>query len=338
LPGSAVVAGDPEDVLFLSAEDGMGDTLVPRLTVAGADLRRIHFPDLRDPGASPAVLPRQVPELEAQVEESGAGLVVIDPLMAHLAAGTNAHRDQDVRLALSPLASMATRTGVVVLIVRHLNKATGGPAIYRGGGSIGITGAARSVLLAAKDPDEEGAFVLASIKNNLGPPPAAIGYRIAGRDGAALIEWGEESRHTAETLLAVPDPERNSRLREAEQFLLQTLADGLEHEQPEVEEEAQAQGIKKRTLERARAQLGSAGKVISRKTGMNGGWVWSLASPKAAMPETWRSSSSQIEDPQRNPVNSGRNPSESEERHPEGRQEPLAVFPAGIGQDGRCQP
>ena len=78
--------------------------------------------------------------------------MVVDPLMAFLSGDTNSHKDQDVRRALAPLASVAQRTGAAVLIVRHLNKAGGGNTPYRGGGSLGIIGAARAGLVVAEDP------------------------------------------------------------------------------------------------------------------------------------------------------------------------------------------
>jgi hypothetical protein len=276
------VMREPEDVVIFSAEDGYADTIVPRLIAAGADLDRVHLFDKRDPATPPPTLPRDVPELEAMVGVKNVGLVVIDPLMAHLAAETNSHQDHHVRLALAPLAAMAERTGVAVLIIRHLNKAAGGPAIYRGGGSIGITAAARTVLLAAKDPDNNGVCVLAPVKCNLGPPPPAISYTLADRDGAAVVLWGGVSEHTAESLLATPEAEPGSRHAEAEAFLREALASGPRPER-DVQEEAHRVGIKLRTLRRARQQAG----VTSKRDGHRGAWVLSLPSGKAAIFKEW---------------------------------------------------
>jgi RecA-family ATPase len=98
------------------------------------------------------------------IERVSAGLVVIDPLVAFLPKNVDANKDQDVRRALAPLAVLAERTGAAVVVVRHLNKGTGGKALYRGGGSIGIIGAARSALLVAKDPQDDNQRVLAAQK------------------------------------------------------------------------------------------------------------------------------------------------------------------------------
>jgi RecA-family ATPase len=91
----------------------------------------------------PFVIPYDIPRLERAIKQVGAALVVIDPIMAFLSGDVNSNRDQDVRRALTPLKQMAERTGVAVILVRHLNKMPGGNPLYRGGGSIGIIGAFR---------------------------------------------------------------------------------------------------------------------------------------------------------------------------------------------------
>ena len=146
--------GEPAGVVIVSAEDGLADTIVPRLVAAGADLSRIvaldKVPD--DEGGHPFVIPDDMPFLERAIADAGARLVIIDPLMAFLSGSTNSHRDQDVRRALARVHDIAERAGAVLWVVRHLNKTTGGPAVYRGGGSIGIIGAARSGLLGGARP------------------------------------------------------------------------------------------------------------------------------------------------------------------------------------------
>ncbi len=151
--------GFPAGVVILSGEDGLADTIVPRLIAAGADLSRVvalaSCPDSEGDGEHPPVLPDDLPTIRAAIARVGAKLAIIDPLMAYLSDGTNSHKDQDIRRVLFRVAALAEETGAAVLVVRHLNKATGGVALYRGGGSIGIIGAARSGLLVAADPDDE---------------------------------------------------------------------------------------------------------------------------------------------------------------------------------------
>jgi hypothetical protein len=141
-------------VVLLTAEDGLADTVVPRLDAAGADRTKILALDAVGHGADrrPPVLPDDVSYLLEAAALVQAVLFVVDPIMAYLADTVNAHRDQDCRRALHPLALVAERCRAAVLVVRHLNKAMGGNPLYRGGGSIGIIGAARSGLLVARSP------------------------------------------------------------------------------------------------------------------------------------------------------------------------------------------
>jgi RecA-family ATPase len=128
------------DVILLSAEDEIGDTIRPRLEAAGADLNRVFvLPDVREEGEPPRPpeLPLDLDRLEAMVKDRAAALVVIDPLMAFLSGAIDAHRDQDVRRALASMAYMAARTGAAVVIVRHMNKSGGVNPLYRGGAASG---------------------------------------------------------------------------------------------------------------------------------------------------------------------------------------------------------
>jgi RecA-family ATPase len=136
----------------LSAEEGLRDTMRPRLDAAGANTERIvalsNVAEGRT-GERVISLTKDLAIIERAIERVGAGLVIIDPLMAFLSEKTDSHKDQDVRKALAPLATLAERKRAAVLIVRHLNKAAGGNTLYRDGGSIAIIDAARSGLVIA---------------------------------------------------------------------------------------------------------------------------------------------------------------------------------------------
>jgi hypothetical protein len=145
---------EPAGVVLLSAEDGLADTIRPRLDAAGADTSKIlslaTVPD-KDGHDRLLSIPEDLALIEKGIGRVGARLVVVDPLMAFLSNDTNSHRDQDVRRALAPLASLAERTGASVLVVRHLNKAAANNPLYRGGGSIGIIGAARMAFVVHRE-------------------------------------------------------------------------------------------------------------------------------------------------------------------------------------------
>ncbi len=276
------VTGEARPVVLLAVEDGLADTIVPRLRAAGADLDLVHVENLAGEGAIPAVLPGDVPRIEALVRQHGAAVVVVDPVLAYVDSQLNSYRDQDTRRALAPLAAMAARTGCTVVLVRHLNKSTGGTALYRGAASIAFAGVARVVLLAGKDPERPGAFVLAPVKNSLGRPPASLAYTIGERDGVAVIEWGGESQHGADALVAPAEPEERGAVDEAADFLCAALAEGPRPVRDVLTEAAEA-GIKEHTLRRAKRQL----KVESVKGG-KGGWAWTL--PKGSITPGWPSS------------------------------------------------
>jgi AAA domain/Bifunctional DNA primase/polymerase, N-terminal len=199
--------------VLLSAEDDLAATVRPRLHAAGADVQRVLAVQtvLAYDAATGQdyergfALPGDIPLLAAAIGAVEAKLLVIDPLMAYLDGRVNSWRDQDVRAALAPLARLAEQTGVAVVILRHLTKGGSTNALYRGGGSIGIIGAARSGLLVARAPEEpEHERILASSKSNLGPPLPALRYRIAPRtpDGdVPAVEWLGPCDYTAATLL-----------------------------------------------------------------------------------------------------------------------------------------
>jgi len=267
-------------VVLLSAEDGLADTLRPRLAAAGADLARVHaFDSLPETGLP--TIPEGLDRIEAAISGTGALLVVIDPLMALLCGQVNAHRDQDVRRALAPLAALADRTGAAVLVVRHLNKAPGSNALYRGGGSIGIAGAARSVLLVARDPEDEERRVLAPVKSNLGPLAPSLGFRLRPdpSTGAVAIEWVGRRDVSATALLAVPlEGDERSSAEEARDFLRDLLTRGP-CTAKEANRAAREAGISENRLERARQSL----RIRPRRQGFGPGaqYLWELPSDHA---------------------------------------------------------
>lgn len=279
-------------VMILTAEDGLGDTVRPRLDAAGAAVGRVvaweSVPVFNDEGLPnglrPPSIPRDLDALEALIEARCVVLVVVDVLNAYLGADVDGHKDQDVRRALMPLAKMAERTGAAVVVIRHLNKSAGGPAIYRGGGSIGIGAAARSILLVAHDPDDESRCrrVLASQGTNVAEMPEALAYALVATQehDCARVDWLGISEHNAGSLLAATNDEERSAFSEACVFLGDVLADGPV-EARDVERQAEEAAVHRRTLQRAKKAL----RVRSTKVGNGGPWVWALPVASEAGPQ-----------------------------------------------------
>lgn len=276
-------------VVICSAEDGLADTIRPRFDAAGGDPSKAvalsTVPDSEGNGRQ-LTIPDDLGAIEAAIGRVGALLVVVDPLMAFLPGTTDSYKDQHIRRALAPLARLAEGTGVAVVVVRHLNKSQGGNALYRGGGSIGIVGAARSGLLVAKHPEDEGRRVLAPIKSNLAAPARSLVFGLDAADnGAVGVTWQGESSLNAEALLsAPPDTEERSALTEAQGFLRGVLAEGPKPA-AEVRREADSEGHSKRTLDRARHSLEVASERRGEPGRRGGGtWYWRLPSVKGANP------------------------------------------------------
>lgn len=188
--------GEPFCTVIVTGEDDPADTILPRLLAAGGDPARVYIqPDL--------ALPDQIDALEAILRQTGAKLLVVDPIMAHLDQHVRTNNDQSVRLALKPLQALAARLDVAVVILRHLNKKSGDSAINRGGGSIGFGGLARAVFACGRDPLDRTLFVMAPVKVSVAKEPPSLAYRLTAPDdyGAAHIEWAGESPHDAEALI-----------------------------------------------------------------------------------------------------------------------------------------
>jgi hypothetical protein len=268
-PDGQAGPGGPAATLLVSCEDGLDDTVLPRLVDLGADPRLIRGYQGERRDGRPHRLPRlpdDLPLLEAAVREADARLVIIDPLMAFLGGSVNSISDQSVRSVLTPLAALAESTGACILFVRHLNKTNGKQAVYRGGGSIGIVAAMRTAMLIARHPHDRDQRVLAMVKCNLGPEPASLSFRLAaGPAGTGtVVQWLGQVDLLANDLVGdtkdVIDPK---------DWLRDALAAGP-RPAAELMDEARGLGISLRTLERAKARLG----IVSRKKTGAGGWFW----------------------------------------------------------------
>jgi hypothetical protein len=272
---------EPAGVVLLSAEDGLANTIRPRLDAAGADTSRIlALATVPDENGHDRLLsiPEDIPIIEKGIRRVGASLLIVDPLMAFMSSNTNSHKDQDVRRMLAPFAGLAERTRASVLVVRHLNKAAANNPLYRGGGSIGIIGAARMAFVVGKDSKDENRRVLASTKNNLAMPPKSLVFGLEeAESGSVRVNWLGQSEVSAKDLLATPQDQEHADARsEAVEFLNEVLADGPVAAS-QVKEEAEDTGISERTLARAKKTLG----VISYREGETGSrgkgqWLWKL--------------------------------------------------------------
>lgn len=258
---------EPGTAIYLTGEDGLADTLRPRLDAAGADVDRVYaLTGAIIAGKESGVTLSDLAVFNKVFSEIRPKLVVIDPLQAYLGADVDLHRANEVRPILAGLSKLAEAHGAAILLIRHLGKGQQAHAIYRGLGSIDIAAAARSILLAGKDPGDEANRVLAHVKSSLAPAGPSLCYSL-GPNG---FLWGGISQVTPEQLLAPPrDEEEKDRLAEAVEFLKEELADGPQPSS-EIFKAAKKAGIAIPTLRRAQKKIG----IAARKTGE--GWIWSM--------------------------------------------------------------
>lgn len=248
-------------VLFQTAEDGVADTLKPRLEAAGADFNHLFFIN-----ESEQALTFDDERLRQALQTIRPKLVIFDPIQGFLGADVDMHRANEIRPIMSRLGGLASEFHCSILLIGHQNKAAGGKSIYRGLGSIDLPAAARSILTVAEVPDIKNRRAICHIKSSLAAAGDPVLFDLDPEQG---FQWVGLSDMTTDEIL-FPDVEREAPERnEAEEFLREVLADGAMLSN-EVFAEAKAVGIAKRTLERAKKGAG----VKSFKE--NGFWYFKL--------------------------------------------------------------
>ncbi len=271
----------PESAVVLNCDDGLRDTVRPRLERALADLERVVA--LAGPAGRNGITLADVDMLESGLAKVRPALVVVDPVQGFL-GGVNSHRAEEVRPVLAALGDLAERYRTAFLCVRHLRKSGAGHALYRGMGSIDFAAAARSVLLAGEKPDDPAQKAIVHLKSSLAPKGASVGYAL--HDGG--LEWAGTSELTAQELLR-PEAsvEDRTALGEAKEFLLTTLADGPK---PfgDLRKQARAAGVAYGTLRRAKLDLGVKSERGSTGNQGAGVWAWSLNDGHEGQPDTAR--------------------------------------------------
>ena len=270
------------DVLMLSAEDGLADTIRPRLDRLDGDPVRVHVLAAICHGASerPFSLDRDLAGLESALDDTGAILLVIDPITAYLGTA-DSYKDADVRALLAPLVRLAEVRRIAVLVVMHLRKGREGNALQRLSGSIGFGAAARIVLGIGKDEHDPDRRLFAGVKSNLGKLAPTFAFRIVTDNDAAVLQWEpEEVEGIDGERLLTAGPVNHDEHDTAAEFFDAELPAGSERAQRELMKLAGDYGLSRSTLHRWKRRLG----VETRKVGFRGGWTWY----RAAMDRRWK--------------------------------------------------
>ncbi len=239
---------DPINVIYQTAEDGLGDTIKPRLQEAGADLDRVLTID--DSMTDPITLTDE--RIEKAIKQTNAKLVIIDPIQAFLGADVDMNRANEVRPLLRKLGEVAERTDCAIVLIGHLNKASGQQSGYRNLGSIDFRAAARSVLVVGKSKDDPNIRILAHDKSSLAPAGASLAFALGDEDG---FRWLGVYEITADELLAGIE-KKESKTQEARDLIRNMLSGGKEVLSSQLDKAALERGISTRTLRDAKKELG----------------------------------------------------------------------------------
>jgi len=260
----------PVDVEYLSCENSPAHVLRPRFDSLGGNPARFHI--LRGsvtsngngkPKTHGSVKLSDLPLLETSLAQTGAKLLIVDPIQSYLGAEVDAHRSNETRPVLDGLARLAEERGACILLVRHFAKSQTGRAIHRGLGSIDLTGAVRTELHAG---EVDGQRAMVAAKSNLGQLGESLGYVIE-TDGS--FRWTGKSDLTANDLQGAESTrEERTDLEEACDYLVEALAGGP----CKVKELEAGTEVHERTLRRAAKKIS----VKRSRDGENGPWLWAL--------------------------------------------------------------
>ena len=237
----------PFQVIYQTAEDGLGDTVKPRLMEAEADLDRVLVID-----ESKQELSLSDERIEKAIRQNGARLIILDPIQAYVGEKTDMNKANEIRPIFRRLAEVAERTACAVILIGHLNKAAGGQSAYRGLGSIDFRAAARSVLLIGRVKREPNIRVIVHDKSSLAPEGKPMAFCLDPETG---FEWVGEYDITADELLSGAGGNTATKTEQAETLILDLLADENEMTSEEVMKAAAEVGISERTLKTARRNL-----------------------------------------------------------------------------------
>lgn len=256
---------EPIHIIYQTAEDGIEDTIKPRLEKAGADCSMIRVIDETDKELS-----MTDDRLEQAIIETKARLIILDPIQAYIGATVDMHRANEIRPVLKHLGIIAEKHNCAIMLIGHMNKASGSKSTYRGLGSIDIQATARSVLLVARLRDKPNIRIMAHDKSSLAPAGDAIGFEMTEDNGMVCIGPYDI---TIDELLSGNEGRGKKKLDIAENFIKEYFGSNKVIPSNEIMMEAAKRSIKRNTLLSAKKKLG----ITSDKEKAEDGtiyWTW----------------------------------------------------------------
>ena len=239
---------EPFNVIYQTAEDGMGDTIKPRLIEAGADLSRVMVIDDTE-----EALTLSDDRIEKAVRQNRVRLVIIDPVQAFIGADVDMNRANEVRPVFRKLGMIAEKTGCAIVLIGHLNKSSGTQSTYRGLGSIDIMAAVRSLIFIGKVRKDPTTRVLIHEKSSLAPPGETMAFKLGDEEG---FRWVGAYEISADELLDGKEGKATeTKLERGAKLIRELLADKKEISIRELDEKAKEQGISGRTMRDVRSRM-----------------------------------------------------------------------------------
>lgn len=254
----------PFNVIYQSAEDGLEDTIKPRLTEAGADQERVI--NIREDKKSLHLLDSRI---EKAILQCDAKLLILDPLQGYLGERIDMNRANEIREVMKAIGQVAQRTGCAIVLVGHLNKATGMSSAYRGLGSIDFRAAARSVLVVGRLRKNKNIRVIVHDKSSLAPEGKSLAFNLGNDDGFRWLDGYDGI--SAEDLLSGISSQQETKTMQAEEIIRTMLEDGAEIPGEEIVKAAARRQISRRTVNEAKKNIAG---IVSRKVGTK--WMWSI--------------------------------------------------------------
>ena len=257
-------AHEPFNVIYQTAEDGLGDTIKPRLIEADADLSRVFVIDEAE-----NVLSLLDERIEKAIKEKNARLIILDPLQGYLGTETDMNRANEIRPIFRRLGEIAQETGCAIVLIGHLNKAANTSSAYRGLGSMDFRAAARSVLLVGRLRKEPNVRVIFHDKSSLAPEGKSIAFNLGNDEGFHWLDGYDDI--TSDEILNGFGAKTDNKTAQAEELIRSVLADGTEIPCDFIFKKATELGISKRTVNEAKKQVSG---IKTCKIGLK--WYWKL--------------------------------------------------------------
>lgn len=253
---------EPQRVVYQTAEDNLSDTVKPRLVAAGADCSRIAYIIDED---RPLTL--EDSRIEKVIQETHARLFILDPLQAYLSQDSDMFSAGRMRQQLRRLADIASKHKCAIVVIGHMNKASGEKNLYRGLGSIDIAAIARSVLMISRDKDDPSIRYMFPVKSSLAPEGATIAFSFNPKSGLKWIGRCQVDRSQIEDF-DIDD----SKKALAKRIILEMLSEQDTHSSI-ILNKLKIMGISERTIHSAKKEVG----VQSYRS--DGVWYWHLDTP-----------------------------------------------------------